>query len=1219
MYTDLFDSEFIGKITELKNNLQGLTDEIKNLAAATKSELSATSASADAISQLASRVAALEQAYQSAQRAQQATNSVIKGTSTLTDDERQSIEALVKSLENWRLQWATNIKQIDVANKSYNELKASYNAIVEQLNRMTDAERSSTAAGQNMTAQAHEIMNALKNMDNQYKKAAQGANTLSEALKRFPKLQQFEATNIENFTAQVNNLRAATDQTLPAIDMQKKSYNELYATYNVLKDALNGMTTEQRESTAAGQSMTKQAHDLMEQLNKLQQATGKYTLNVGNYASAFDGFGYSIQQVLREIPSATTLNQFFLAISNNIPMVADQIRKFRAEQTQLQKEHDAAMVAGNKEAAEAIAAQYQSLGKKIISSIWNVQSAILIVLLALKNYGSDLWHWFVGLFKEVLEITQKIKDSMEKIRFSIQVRKDISEVKTELELLLKKMDETTRGTEGWRNVIARINELTNGTLDYIKATPEEVKKVTQAYIEQAKQLAINKRVVERLAESELAAVTKRGVVETIVAEVQRRSEIFRKTGEVTQLSAQAFGEIASALEISDDNLDEFQKKLEIYTRPGMQAKNAKRFGKAAQYINDLIGSQYAILSENMKNYYEELLKPIPVNEVKKETEKALKSNFQLLDDMYEEWLQNRYKTIQDAFERETAMENDRFELQYKKYIYEYTKRLENLKTALKKGVVTQEQYDQHLLDLQEQMGVKVEENYSEQYQNDAAQFKKDLDNKLITEKQYERMMIELQIQHKDEMIVTQTSLYGIIQGITQEHENKIREIVTKSHKQTLDSLKASEEAKIKAIKDTAETEIQYQKKRVKNAQDEIHNNKIATQNIEVYERAIAKLNEELLKLNALYDALLVKTPFDTEAKQETEEKIKEAIESYRKLINKEITKYSTSQQTKKIGSLWDIVGGGINFSEDFKKSVLEKMGIDASKLTEEEMGGLFQNWIDETEAAFGDWADKIKDTLSSLLDAWVEYYEAKAAAAAEDTEAAKEEYEKQKALLEAGYASSIEKEWAAYQEKKRIQKQAEKEAELWNERQRQLSQLETVASLGTAIANLFKSLTASGAVGVAIATAASAALLGAFTQARQQANSVVKYGAGHVETIQGGSHASGHDSPLAYDSQGRERRVEGGEMFAVINRKAVGRYGNGMIEDVINSINAMNYKGVDAVKVAMVGTDLSKIERNLDTLVGNSDGRVMMDADGNMIVKRNNLTKKISFQRTALS
>ena len=785
--------------------------------------------------------------------------------------------------------------------------------------------------------------------------------------------------------------------------------------------------------------------------------------------------------------------------------------------------------------------------------------------------------------------------------------KDISEVKTELELLLKKMDETTRGTEGWRNVIARINELTNGTLDYIKATPEEVKKVTQAYIEQAKQLAINKRVVEKLAESELAAVTKRGVMETIVAEVQRRSEIFRKTGEVTQLSARAFGEIAAALEISDDNLDEFQKKLEIYTRPGMQAKNVKRFGKAAQYINDLIGSQYAILSENMKKYYEELLKPIPVNEVKKETEKALKSNFQLLDDMYEEWLQNRYKTIQDTFERETAMENDRFELQYRKYIYEYTKRLENLKTALKKGVVTQEQYDQHLLDLQEQMGVKVEENYSEQYQRDAAQFKKDLDNKLITEKQYERMMIELQIQHKDEMIITETSTNGIIQGLMQEHYDKLFDIEDKFSEEEIKKAQEIEATKLKLLEDYTERQLKIQKKRVKNTRDEIYNNKVVTQNINTYTDAVKKLKQELETI-------------DIPDEGKTQKEIQDKIKKYTEKINKEIAKYSTSQQTKKIGSLWDIMGGGINFSEDFKKGVLQKMGIDTGLIQDQEIiDGLFQNWIDETEAAFGDWADKIKDTLSSLLDAWVEYYKAKAEAAAEDTEAAKEEYEKQKALLEAGYASSIEKEWAAYQEKKRIQKQAEKEAELWNERQRQLSQLETVASLGTAIANLFKSLTAGGAVGVAIAAAASAALLGAFTQARQQANSVVKYGAGHVETIQGGSHASGHDSPLAYDSQGRERRVEGGEMFAVINRKAVGRYGNGMIEDVINSINAMNYKGVDAVKVAMVGTDLSKIERNLDTLVGNSDGRVMMDADGNMIVKRNNFIKKISFQRTALS
>ena len=1199
LYTDLFDSEFIGKVTELKNNLQGLTDEIKNLAAATKSELSATSASADAINQLASRVAALEQAYQSAQRAQQATNSAIKGTSTLTDDERQSIEALVKSLENWRLQWATNIKQIDVANKSYNELKASYNAIVEQLNLMTDTERSNTAAGQNMTAQAHEIMNALKNMDNQYKKAAQGANTLSEALKRFPKLQQFEATNIVNFTAQVNNLRAATDQTLPAIDMQKKSYNELYATYNVLKDALNGMTTEQRESTAAGQSMTKQAHDLMEQLNKLQQATGKYTLNVGNYASAFDGFGYSIQQVLREIPSATTLNQFFLAISNNIPMVADQIIKFKAEQKHLHEEANKAIIAGNNEAAEAIEKRYQSLGKKIVSSVNNWQSAILIALLVLKNYGSQFINWIAGLFNKIKELSQKTKDEIDKIGFFSQVRKDVANVKTELELLMKKMDETTKGTDEWRKIILRVNELTKGNLDYIKATPEEVRKITNAYIEQAKQIAINRRVVERLAESQENLIVRQDVVKMIQEEQKRRMREIAATGG-SEMRESIVAQTAAYLGIKKetDEFEQWSKSLEKYTR---------RRINSAQSVSDFLNSWKPILSEDLQKEYEAMLKPVPEEITKGDGAKQLKSNFQLLDDMYEEWLQNRYKTIQDAFERETAMENDRFELQYRKYIYEYTKRLENLKTALKKGVVTQGQYDQHLLDLQEQMGVKVEENYSEQYQRDAAQFKKDLDNKLITEKQYERMMIELQIQHKDEMIITETSTNGIIQGLMQEHYDKLFDIEDKFSEEEIKKAQEIETTKLKLLEDYTERQLKIQKKRVKNAQDEIYNNKVVTQNINTYTDAVKKLKQELETI-------------DIPDEGKTQKEIQDKIKKYTEKINKEIAKYSTSQQTKKIGSLWDIMGGGINFSEDFKKGVLQKMGIDTGLIQDQEIiDGLFQNWIDETEAAFGDWADKIKDTLSSLLDAWVEYYEAKAAAAAEDTEAAKEEYEKQKALLEAGYASSIEKEWAAYQEKKRIQKQAEKEAELWNERQRQLSQLETVASLGTAIANLFKSLTAGGAVGVAIAAAASAALLGAFTQARQQANSVVKYGAGHVEMIGGGSHASGHDSPLAVDSKGRQRRVEGGEMFAVINRKAVGRYGNGMIEDVINSINAMNYKSVDAVKVAMVGTDLSKIERNLDTLVGNSDGRVMMDADGNMIVKRNNFTKKISFQRTALS
>lgn len=576
----------------------------------------------------------------------------------------------------------------------------------------------------------------------------------------------------------------------------------------------------------------------------------------------------------------------------------------------------------------------------------------------------------------------------------------------------------------------------------------------------------------------------------------------------------------------------------------------------------------------------------------------------LEDDLWEEWMEKRAKVLRDSFTREMQEEDDRFELQEHKYIYEYNKRLENYKKALDKQIITKEQYDKMLLDLQQQMGIKVEKNYGEEYKAQAAEYKKALDNKTISEAHYEKMMLQLQIKHKDELVITETEADGIIQAIRHEHYDKLAEIEDKYTAEEIKAAQEAEEQKLKIWEDAAEKELKIRKKRIKNAQDEIYNNAIVTQNVQTYINLVKRLEKELAEVTIPDEG-------------ETQRKIQEQIKKYNELIDKELANYATSQQTKKIGSIWDILGGGISFSKGFKEGVLKSMGIDTTLIKDEEMiNGLFQNWLDSAESAFGNWADKMRDTLSGLLDAYVEFYKARAEAAKEDTDAAKEEYEKQKALLEAGYASSIETEWTQYQEKKRIQKQAERDAAEWSERQRQLNQLETVASLGTTVANLYKSMSAAGIAGIAAATAASAALLTMFATTQSQIAGTVKYGEGHVEMISGGSHASGHDSPLAFDSKGRQRRVEGGEIFAVINNPAVRKYGADNIIDIINGINARNLEsGVDGVKVAMFGMDLGRIERSLDTIVGNGRNTTTVDAQGNIIVRRGNFTKKITYTR----
>ena len=64
----------------------------------------------------------------------------------------------------------------------------------------------------------------------------------------------------------------------------------------------------------------------MNVMKGMQEATGKHTLSVGDYTKAFNGLSIATQQVLREMPTlANSWSQFFIAISNNVPIFVDNL------------------------------------------------------------------------------------------------------------------------------------------------------------------------------------------------------------------------------------------------------------------------------------------------------------------------------------------------------------------------------------------------------------------------------------------------------------------------------------------------------------------------------------------------------------------------------------------------------------------------------------------------------------------------------------------------------------------------------------------------------------------------------------------------------------------------------------------------------------------------------------------------------------------------------
>lgn len=177
---------------------------------------------------------------------------------------------------------------------------------------------------------------------------------------------------------------------------REDSYDRLSAQYTALKTLVNNMTTAEREQTDAGKKLVENLKDIYERMNAMQQATGKFQLQVGQYSKAVSGLNIATTQVLRELPAlAVSPTTFAIAISNNIPILQDYILKVKESKAALMEQIAAAEAAGEAEKAAALkaeAAKYKNLSvtKLLVKSIFSWQSALVLVLTVLPIFLRNL-------------------------------------------------------------------------------------------------------------------------------------------------------------------------------------------------------------------------------------------------------------------------------------------------------------------------------------------------------------------------------------------------------------------------------------------------------------------------------------------------------------------------------------------------------------------------------------------------------------------------------------------------------------------------------------------------------------------------------------------------------------------------------------------------------------------------------------------------------------
>lgn len=311
-------------------------------------------------------------------------------------------------------------RYIQQAISSYDRLKSDLKQTVELYKSLTAAERADSEMGQQLLNDILNLKNQIKALDDQMKPHIQTLSEVEKAEQRLAYLQSDEGKRLLELKAKIAELTSARKQQKATVDplaqAQEKlayaqseenqqlklystqireanqiaqlqatiansaegSYNRLSAQYALNKIRLNQMSAAEREAADSGKKLEAETNEIYQQMIKLQEATGNYRLSVGHYQKTWDGLGISISQVVRELPAAAvSLNTFFLGISNNIPIVVDEINRLRKQNELL--------------AAEG--KEQISVTKSVVKSLFSWNTALVVLLTVFSMYGKEIIAW----------------------------------------------------------------------------------------------------------------------------------------------------------------------------------------------------------------------------------------------------------------------------------------------------------------------------------------------------------------------------------------------------------------------------------------------------------------------------------------------------------------------------------------------------------------------------------------------------------------------------------------------------------------------------------------------------------------------------------------------------------------------------------------------------------------------------------------------------------
>ena len=1274
--SDLIQSD--GSIDKITQSLELLIDSYGDMVAAIKK---GSSEMVEAIKNMSTSTkegrAALDDAARAAQRLERAQ----KEYEFAQSDIGKEVADLKSKTAALNRTTAESKKALELQAGSYERIRIHLKHLIDLYKNMSAEQRASR--GDDIIRQINEQRSRLAAMDEQLKAHVVQISKVQKAEEKLAYLQSEEGqrylelkakirevmaahtanrTQVDALTQAQNRYNQAADATniqVKELDLQTKilnqtakyqaqinqsaegSYNRLAAQYALNKIKLNAMSAAERSATDTGKKLEQETAAIYKEMIRLQEATGNHRLSVGNYAKSWDGLGVSVSQVVRELPAAAvSLNTFFLGISNNIPIVIDEIKKVR--------EQNKALAAEGKPTV--------SVTKQIISALFSWQTALVVVLYALSAHGKEILHWI-----QVMWSGQKTVADM------ADVVDSVDEVLTKNTKSLGEQIATLRKLSlEWKNLGGNLKK----QQQFIKDNQSEFNKLDVSInnVNQAENLLVDNTDVFIKA---LYARAKATAAMQVAAEYYGKAienqfdfEQNWKDKDLKWWQKLAAGGITGLLGFNKEETEETYKHI--------RNKRKKQVEKEQEYNENFADKAVKIAEEQYKTI-DKIYKQLGLDTAHKKgsTRTRTPRERDLIDTIWRNDL-----TIQKKYEASiTALQRDEFKKRKQEAVDSAEATIREMQEKFRKNEVflAGKKGNKPLTDEQKQQVKKQQEELAAIIEN--TQRKLNLDLQDIED--------ERQIDSMTKLRQTMKFRYDTISAeIEKEKKLRLQQLDDREAAYTAKAATVSEDGQTEAEvtgqatpeqlaawhKERAQIEAKYDQiildLRAKEIQEQLYLVKKGTQEerqllLEQVENARklalaqnrakpveqqesetsinAKFNKQRLSVsgsnrleNFQQQQALAKSEFNLAVHTADE------IKDYE--LTQEIALWKEKIRLAKSGALeWsqaqiDEAHNVVEKLEDEQKK-LRKKGLSlVGRIGKYGVTGFLLSYMGFDDKGIQAWNDACNQVISNLQEiaqAEVDVAQAAVDAAEKRVEAAQSAYDAEVEGRNNGYANQVATKKKELQQEKKNMQQKQKLLEQAQKRQEAINTVVQASSLITASANIWSSMSSIPIIGPALALAAIATMWTSFAVAKVKAKQATaaanqEYGEGGLEFLEGGSHASGNDIDLHQkNSEGKNMRAEGGEAMAIINKRNTRKYRR-VLPDIVDSLNKGTFENkfsqafnkADSLQAQMITvettTDLSNIERGVEAIKKQNSERVYPLGNGRTLIIKGNVRRYIN-------